>query len=114
MLVEFVHRQIRPDYILFADTGGEKEETLAFLPVMDAYVKKVGFPGITVVRYVPQDFKRWPPYATLEENCLTNGTRRHLPSASNPVHRNGRSHHSTPTSSASWRFRSNGVVDGAW
>lgn len=74
MLVEFVRRQIRPDYIVFADTGGEKEETLAFLPVMDAYLKKVGFPGITVVRYVPRDFKHWPPYSTLEENCLTNGT----------------------------------------
>lgn len=74
MLVEFVRRQIRPDYIVFADTGGEKEETLAFLPIMDAYLKKVGFPGITVVRYVPRDFKHWPPYSTLEENCLTNGT----------------------------------------
>lgn len=74
MLVEFVRRQIRPEYILFADTGGEKDETLAFLPVMDAYLRKVGFPGITVVRHAPRDFKHWPPYSTLEENCLTNGT----------------------------------------
>ena len=27
MLVEFAHRGIRPDLILFADTGGEKPET---------------------------------------------------------------------------------------
>jgi 3'-phosphoadenosine 5'-phosphosulfate sulfotransferase (PAPS reductase)/FAD synthetase len=30
LLVGFVRRGVRPAYILFADTGGEKEETLAF------------------------------------------------------------------------------------
>ena len=74
MLVEFVRRRIRPDYILFADTGGEKPATLAFLPLMDAYLNAAGFPPITTVRYVPRDYKHWPPYHTLEENCLTNGT----------------------------------------
>src|SRR5713101_5882785 len=74
LLVGFVRRGIRPAYILFADTGGEKEETLSFRPVMEAYLRQAGFPGITVVRYVPRDFKHWPPYHTLEENCLTNGT----------------------------------------
>jgi hypothetical protein len=74
LLVGFVRRGIRPAYILFADTGGEKAETLAFLPVMEEYLRQVGFPGITVVRYVTRDFKHWPPYHTLEENCLTNGT----------------------------------------
>jgi hypothetical protein len=74
MLVEFVRRHIRPDYILFADTGGEKPATLAFLPLMDAYLTAAGFPPITTVRYVPRDYKQWPPYHTLEQNCLTNGT----------------------------------------
>jgi len=74
LLVEFVRRRIRPDYILFADTGGEKPATLAFLPLMDAYLNAAGFPPITMVRYIPRDFKHWPPYHTLEENCLTNGT----------------------------------------
>src|SRR5688572_29721776 len=74
MLVAFVRRGIRPDYILFADPGGEKPETLAFLPLMDAYLHAAGFPPITTVRYEPRDFKHWPPYHTLEENCLTNGT----------------------------------------
>ena len=59
LLVGFVHRGIRPAYILFADTGGEKAETLAFLPVMEGYLRQVGFPGITVVRYVPRDFKHF-------------------------------------------------------
>jgi hypothetical protein len=74
MLVGFVARGIRPDAILFADVGGEKDETYAYLSVMNGYLEKHGFPTVTTVRYVPKDFKHWPPYASLEENCLTNGT----------------------------------------
>lgn len=74
LLVEFIRRQMRPDYILFADTGGEKPETLAFLPLMASYLQAASFPPITTVRYVPRDFKHWRPYHTLEENCLTTGT----------------------------------------
>jgi hypothetical protein len=33
-----------------------------------------GFPAITVIALPAQNFKHYPPYATLEENCLTNGT----------------------------------------
>jgi hypothetical protein len=29
---------------------------------------------VTVVAYAPQNFKHFPPYSTLEQNCLTNGT----------------------------------------
>lgn len=74
MLVGFVARGIRPDLILFADTGAEKEETYTYLPIMNAYLKRNGFPEIVTVTYKPKDFKNWPPYASLEENCLTNGT----------------------------------------
>ncbi len=65
---------IRPDLILFADTGGEKEDTYAYAPVINAYLESIGFPSVTVVRYICKDFKNWPPYFTLEQNCLTNGT----------------------------------------
>ena len=34
MLVEFAKRGIRPDMILFADTGGEKPETYRYMPVI--------------------------------------------------------------------------------
>jgi hypothetical protein len=34
MLVEFARRSITPDLILFADTGGEKPETYAYLPTI--------------------------------------------------------------------------------
>lgn len=50
MLVGMAARGIRPDIILFADTGGEKPETYAYLPVMNAWLARRGFPSITVVR----------------------------------------------------------------
>jgi len=90
LLVEFVNRteagdpDCRPDAILFADTGGEKSWTLDFLPTMNRYLEAHSFPAVTVVRYRVKDFQRryknvpiggwYPPYSSLEENCLSNGT----------------------------------------
>lgn len=51
MLIEFVQRGIRPDHILFADTGGEKPETYQYMEVIRPYLAGVGFPDVTVVRY---------------------------------------------------------------
>jgi hypothetical protein len=70
MLVEFALRGIRPDLILFADTGGEKPETYAYLPVMQEYLVGVGFPAVITVRYEPTR----AAYRTLEEQCLHTGT----------------------------------------
>jgi 3'-phosphoadenosine 5'-phosphosulfate sulfotransferase (PAPS reductase)/FAD synthetase len=70
MLIEFARRGIRPDLILFADTGGEKPETYAYLRVIRPYLAGVGFPDVTVVRYQP---KR-AAYRTLEGQCLHTGT----------------------------------------
>ncbi len=70
MLVAMHKRGVRPDLILFADVGGEKNETYAFLPIMNMWLERVGFPQITTVRYEP---KR-APYNTLEEKCLSNFT----------------------------------------
>lgn len=74
MLIGLHQRGIRPDIIMFADTYGEKDETYDYLPVMNAWLRKVGFPEVTVLQYKVQNFKNWPPYFGLEENCLTNGT----------------------------------------
>jgi hypothetical protein len=74
MLVGLQQRDVLPNAVLFADTGGEKQETYAFLPVMDAWLRDHGFPTVTVVRNAVTNYKHWPPYHTLEENCLTNGT----------------------------------------
>jgi hypothetical protein len=70
MLVEFARRRIRPDMILFADTGGEKPETYRYMPVIQSYLKKVEFPPVVTVRYEPKT----APYSTLEGQCLHTGT----------------------------------------
>jgi hypothetical protein len=74
LLVGMKERGLVPDLILFADVGSEKPATYAYLPVIDRWLRQVKFPPVTVVRYQPRDFKNWPEYHTLEENCLTNGT----------------------------------------
>src|SRR6185295_13151991 len=56
--------------ILFADTGGEKPETYRYMPVIQAYLKRVGFPPVVTVRYEPKT----APYHTLEGQCLHTGT----------------------------------------
>ena len=70
MLVEFARRGVRPDLILFADTGGEKPETYAYLDVIHPYLRQVGFPEVVVVRYRA----KWAAYDTLEGQCLHTGT----------------------------------------
>lgn len=70
MLVELARRDIRPDLILFADTGGEKPETYEYLHVIRPFLASVGFPDVVTVRYQP---KR-AVYHTLEGQCLHTGT----------------------------------------
>ena len=50
VLVGFHQRGECPDLILFADTGSEKPETYAYLGVINAWLAKVGFPQVTVVK----------------------------------------------------------------
>lgn len=73
MLIELVERGETVDWVLFADTGGEKPKTYAFVHIFWTWLRKRNVP-CTVVRYTARDFKNWPAYRTLEENCLTNGT----------------------------------------
>ncbi len=68
VLVGLWQRGIRPDLILFADTGAEKPETYAYLDVINAWLEDVGFPQVLVVRYQPKT----APYTTLEGACLAN------------------------------------------
>lgn len=70
MLIELGHRSVRPDLILFADTGGEKPETYAYLPVIQRYLADIGFPAVVTVRYQPTR----AVYQTLEQQCLHTGT----------------------------------------
>jgi len=70
MLIGLKHRGIRPDLILFADTGGEKPDTYLYAPIFQQWLRDAGFPRFEVVRYVP----RFAPYDTLYGNCWQNET----------------------------------------
>jgi 3'-phosphoadenosine 5'-phosphosulfate sulfotransferase (PAPS reductase)/FAD synthetase len=79
MLVRMKDEGIRPDMIIFSDTGTELPETYAYLPIMQQWCKRVGFPEITVVRYKPVR----ATYDSLWRNCLVNET---LPSLAFGLH----------------------------
>ena len=71
LLVGWHQRGVRPDLILFSDTGGEKDETYAYIAVIRAWLARVGFPDLTVIRRTPIKGSKGT-YSTLEGNCLTN------------------------------------------
>jgi hypothetical protein len=55
-------RERAPDAILFADTGGEKKRTYAYIAILNAFLRKHGWPEVTIVR-------KGGNGETLEENC---------------------------------------------
>lgn len=66
---------IRPDLILFVDTGDERPETYAYIPVLNAWLRSVGFPEVIVVRRKPtKSRKSGRVYRTLSQNCFENET----------------------------------------
>ena len=67
-LIEMVKRGIRPDVILFADTGGERPETYFYITMFTLWLVHHNFPPITTVKVASR---------TLEEDCIT---RKALPS----------------------------------
>lgn len=71
MLVALRVAGIRPDVITFADTGGEKPETLAHVNVMNRVVMAWGWPAIDVCRKVPMAATG---YLDLYGNCIKNET----------------------------------------
>jgi hypothetical protein len=73
MLCGFAERGIRPDAILFADTGGERPETYRFLDTMDVWLAQNGMPNIIRVRYQVKR-KGAEQWGSLEEECLGSGT----------------------------------------
>ena len=50
MLVEMHRRGIRPDLIMWADTGSEHRATYRYIGVLQAWLRSVGFPPICIVR----------------------------------------------------------------
>jgi len=52
MLVEMYRRGIRPDLILWADTGSEHEHTYRYINILQAWLAAVDFPPLCIVRRV--------------------------------------------------------------
>jgi hypothetical protein len=61
MSVGLYERGIRPNEILFADTGAEKPHTYEHIELMQKWCESVGFPQITILRATGK---------TLEQDCL--------------------------------------------
>lgn len=55
LLVEAERRGVRPDLIVFADTGSERPDTYQYLDYMDRWLLSVGFPAIERVRWIRRD-----------------------------------------------------------
>src|SRR3546814_16885422 len=73
MIIEWVARGLPLSAVLTADTGVEREETYAFLPIFQRWMDRHHIEH-HVVRYVPNRFKHWPPYFSLLEHSLTTAT----------------------------------------
>jgi hypothetical protein len=67
MLIGMMERGIRPNWILFADTGGEKPETYEFRTRLGSWLFKAGFPPIATVYNDGM-------YGQLETECLEKHT----------------------------------------
>jgi hypothetical protein len=68
VLVGLAQIGVRPDLILFADTGGEKPETYQFRKTMNRWLFRHDFPLIQTVVASTKTSK------SLEDQCLNNGT----------------------------------------
>lgn len=62
---------IRPDVITFADTGGEKPDTMAHIPRINAVLEAWGWPPVTVCRKATLPTTG---YTDLFGNCFSNET----------------------------------------
>ena len=66
MLIGLFERSLRPDFITFADTGGERPHTYKHVDDMQVWLRSVGFPAIETVKKVDKN----GDVLTLEQNCL--------------------------------------------
>lgn len=72
MLIAMVLKDIKPDLILFADTGGELPETYEWVDTFSNWLCLQGFPAIEWIKYTQAGTPRQKfEYSTLEEECIT-------------------------------------------
>jgi hypothetical protein len=67
VLVGQHERGERPDAILFADTGGEREKVYEHVRRVSEWCLSINFPPVTIVKYDSR-------HGTLEQECLNNKT----------------------------------------
>lgn len=65
MLIEMARRKVRPDLVMFADTGGELPETIQFVAEFSAWLETHDMPPVVTVRSSGK---------TLENDCLDRST----------------------------------------
>ena len=70
MLVKMVEHEIKPDAILFADTGGEQQETYSYIQYISMWLVSNSFPKIEVVKYKTKHGDE----LTLEQDVINNNT----------------------------------------
>lgn len=70
LLIQLRRVGLRPDLILFADTGSEKHETYGYLQTRREWLRAAGFPDLIVVRRRGVRV----PDRSLEDQCLRTGT----------------------------------------
>lgn len=70
MLIGLKQKGISVDWIMFSDTGGERPETYAYIQYFNIWLRKNGFPEITVVRYRTKEGVE----LTLEQDVINNQT----------------------------------------
>lgn len=72
LLLTLYDRNIRPDWVLFADTGSERPETYENVRRVSRWCYEVGFP-FEIVRWIRKD----DTFESIHDNCLRTG---YLPS----------------------------------
>lgn len=70
MIIGLVKSGIKLDLIVFADTGGERPDTYAFIELFSNWLEKNGAPRVTKLYYETKNGER----QTLEEECLMRQT----------------------------------------
>lgn len=69
LVIECFNRGMRPDWILFADTGGERPETYAAIERLGRWCMERDWTPITTTRWIRKDGS----FESLEDNCLRTG-----------------------------------------
>lgn len=69
LLVEAYRRGVRPDVIVFSDTGSEMPHTYQHIRVVQEWLRRIGFPELTIVWWQRQD----GTFRTIEQVSLLKG-----------------------------------------